>query len=401
VRALEVWWNDRHVGQFVRDGAAVTFRYDHDASETPISLSIPRHEKAAARAADRWLRNLLPDNPRVLARWQKTYGTVDAFDLIGHVGHDVAGALVLLPEGDSPDTSDAVAQLIGDDDLAARILSLRNDPDAWQDPSSHGTVRFSLAGTQGKFTAARVGPQWFWSTATLPSTHIFKPGDPRYDQLEQVEAGTLRLAAAVGVPAAAAQVYEALGQTSYLVERFDRDLSTDIATRIHTEDLAQALGREPGRKYGVSAKQVVELTQRISAEAPYDFVRELAFNTVVGNGDAHAKNYSLILADDVRLAPLYDSIPTQSYGPSHPELDTTLAMPVAGARRPPEVTTNHWRKLSRVTGLDEEQVVSLVHGVARGVAERGGDVYRDAGVDGPLLDTIVEQQRRNADVAVR
>jgi serine/threonine-protein kinase HipA len=206
VRALEVWWNDRHVGQFVKDRATVTFRYDDDAPQTPISWAIPRHEKAAARAADRWLRNLLPDNPRVLARWQRTYGTADAFDLVGQVGYDVAGALVLLPEGRSPDTSEDVAQLVDEDDLAARILSLRNDPDAWQDPASHGSVRFSLAGTQGKFTAARVGSQWFWSTATLPSTHIFKPGNPRYDQLERVEAGTLRLAAAIGVPAPPAQV---------------------------------------------------------------------------------------------------------------------------------------------------------------------------------------------------
>ena len=90
----------------------------------------------------------------------------------------------------------------------------------------------------------------------------------------------------------AAGVYEALGQTSFMVQRFDRDHSRDIATRIHTEDLAQALGREPGKKYGVSAKQVVELMARISARAPHDFIRQLAFNTVVGNGDAHGRGRS-------------------------------------------------------------------------------------------------------------
>jgi serine/threonine-protein kinase HipA len=181
------------------------------------------------------------------------------------------------------------------------------------------------------------------------------------------------------------------------VERFDRDLSTDIATRIHTEDLAQALGREPDEKYGVSAKQAVELMRRVSAGAPYDFVRQLAFNTIVGNGDAHTKNYSLVLSDDVRLAPLYDALPTQSYCASHPQLDTTLAMPIAGARRPPEVTAHRWRKLSRVTGLDEDRVVSAVRDIARAVVERGGDVYRAVGVHGALLDTIVASQRRNAD----
>lgn len=394
--ALEVWWDGRHVGQFVKDRSGTRLRYDDDAPETPVSMSLPRHGRAAAASADRWLRNLLPDNPRVLARWRSTYRTSDAFELVGQVGHDLAGAIVLLPEGSSPDAAETVAQPIGDDDLAARILSLRNDPDAWQDPATHGRVRFSLAGTQGKFTAAHVADQWFWPTATLPSTHIFKPGDARYEQLEPVEAATLALAAHAGVRAPAAAVFQALGQTSFMVERFDRDLSRDIARRLHTEDLAQALGREPGMKYGVSAAQVIELMTRVGPQAPYDFLQQLAFNTFIGNGDAHAKNYSLLLAGPVRLSPLYDAVPTQAYGRSHPELDTRLAMPIAGARRPAEVTVNHWRKLARVTGLDEERVVQIAVDVARTVTDVGEDVYRDAGVTGGLLDEVVRTQRRNA-----
>ncbi len=38
----------------------------------------------------------------------------------------------------------------------------------------------------------------------------------------------------------------------------------------------------------------------------------MVFNTLIGNGDAHAKNFSLMIQDDgsVRLAPLYDTVPT-------------------------------------------------------------------------------------------
>lgn len=62
-----------------------------------------------------------------------------------------------------------------------------------------------------------------------------------------------------------------------------------------------------------------------------EFVRQLAFNVAIGNADAHAKNYSVLLAgSQVRLAPLYDSLPTYLY----PKYDARLAMSIDGAQHP-------------------------------------------------------------------
>ena len=111
----------------------------------------------------------------------------------------------------------------------------------------------SLAGAQGKFTLARVGDDWAWSE-------------------------------------------EFLGQNTYLTERFDRDTSTDIASRIDMEDVAQALSLPPERKYNVTAQQVIKLLgSEVSEQSQHDFIRLLAFNIAIGNADAHAKNYSIML----------------------------------------------------------------------------------------------------------
>lgn len=87
------------------------------------------------------------------------------------------------------------------------------------------------------------------------------------------------------------------------------------------------------------------------------FVKQLAFNTLIGNADAHAKNYSLLLRPQgVTLAPLYDAVPVTLY----PQYNQDLAMRIAGARRPAAVTMPHWRKLARSAHLDEDAVEEVV-----------------------------------------
>lgn len=386
-RALEVWWGDEHVGQFVRDDGAVSFKYDAAWTGPAVSLSLPR-SGAAPRAAARFLDNLLPDNGRVRARWAARFTTTTAaFDLLEHVGQDVAGALVLLPEGQSPTSTQQTVGPASDDELAWRIMSIKNDPDAWLVRDLEAQVRFSLAGTQGKFTAARVGNQWLWSTVAVPSTHIFKPGRPDLPQVEALEAATLDLARSVSVAAPEASVFEVLGQTSFLVERFDRDLSGPRAVRLHTEDLTQALGLPAADKYRVTALAALRLLRsRVGDEAAYGFVTQMAFNVLVGNVDAHAKNYSLLLGrDDVRLAPLYDSVPVGAW-PGR--FDGHLAMKVSGAETPHGVALGHWRKLARTAGLDQDRVTATVEGLARGVRDHGADTYRQFGVTGPQLEAV-------------
>ncbi len=367
---LEAWLEGAYVGRFIEDeNRVVTFYYDSDAPETPISLSLPRERPATRKAAANFLANLLPDQDQVRARMARVYeaASVSSFDLLAKAGGDVAGGLVLLPEGlglpsGVPELNPAL-----DRDIADRIASIKRDPNAWV--SSDQRSRFSLAGTQGKFALAQVDGDWYWSNASLASTHIIKPARPALRGLEQAEAAALTLAASIGVPAPVANVMAVADQTAFLVERFDRQSGRPFANRLHAEDLAQATGIGPGAKYDMSAIQSLRLIASVDDEQQhlaYGFVRQLAYNTALGNADAHAKNYSLLLRPTgAALAPLYDAIPVGLY----PEFDQELAMDISGARRAQAVTLDHWRKFARTAVLDVDAVIEIVTEVASGIAE--------------------------------
>lgn len=234
--ALDAWLEGRRVGQFRDGGQLAEFHYDDDAPDTPISLSLPRGSLPTRKAASNFLDNLLPDHSATRERMARTYGarSTSTFDLLAQAGGDVAGGLVLLPAGteprfDEPDLSPALER-----DIADRIAAIKRDPDSWAPHDS--SARFSLGGTQGKFTLAQIEDEWFWSNATVPSTHILKPARPDLRGLEAAEAAAMRLANAVGLVAPAAQVLSSLDQSTYIVERFDRNNDKPVAHRLHAED---------------------------------------------------------------------------------------------------------------------------------------------------------------------
>ena len=383
-RRLEAWLDGGHVGQFIIDGDTTYFRYDTDAPDTPISLSLPRTGTATKRAAANFLENLLPDHEHTRVRLAATYGarSTDTVELLEKAGGDIAGGLVLVPEGTEPVSAAAELNPAVDRDVADRIRSIKHDPDAWAPRNL--PARFSLAGTQGKFAIASVDGDWYWSNASLPSTHIVKPGRPDLRCVEDAEVAALRLARAAGIGAPAANILRVDDQHAFIVERFDRirDPGVPIPRRLHAEDLAQARGLNPDRKYGVTARQGVESLRPVdtSGKLVRTFLMQLAFNALVGNADAHAKNYSILLQQNtISVAPMYDVVPVGLY----PSYDQKLAMRIGGARFAAEVTIHHWRKLARTSGLDENEVTDVVVGVATRVLEHNDTSW----------DTLADNQR--------
>ena len=101
----------------------------------------------------------------------------------------------------------------------------------------------------------------------------------------------------------------------FAVKRFDRGPRREL---IHIEDMAQVRGFYPDQKYTGSFETIGALVYRNhDAEALREFVRRLAFNILIGNGDAHLKNWSLIYRDPCipTLAPAYDLVATFVYRP--------------------------------------------------------------------------------------
>lgn len=382
------------------EGAQITATFEYldadRARQTPVSLSLPRAGDHAPGAAYAFLDNLLPDRSEVRQRWahERDLADVDPFTLLSAYGEDVAGALSLSTDPQLPAREPEPLLEATTDDIAARVATLTRETTSWNDPRVR--PRMSLAGAQGKFTLARIGDQWFWPTYEYPSTHILKPPSREHRRVELYEHLGLELARSVGVEAARSQVTEFGGQPTFLTERWDRAHDERGGVRLHAEDLNQALGNPTARKYDtalVGAPQLARLLADYGMERR--FVRQLAFNAGFGNADAHAKNYSVLLAGtQVVLAPIYDTVPTFLW----PHFDQRFAMPIGKAHLPAELDEKNWRSFAHQAGIDADVVCEEAFTITARLVERYEDLFAEGGADPTRLRAIRKRMgilRRN------
>lgn len=370
-RELHAFLDGQHAGVFREtvDSREAVFVYDPDYAGTPLSLSLPKNGDHLPNAAWTFLDNLLPDDSDVRKRWARErmlYG-FDPFTLLCEYGEDCAGAVSLSPDEHLPHRdADPVVEAT-DDDIASRIASLTRDTTSWTDPRVR--PRMSLAGAQGKFTLARDGDSWFWPTFEVPSTHILKPPSQKNERVEVFEALSLKLANRVGVRAADADVTEFLDQPTFITRRWDRAKGR----RLHAEDLNQATGTSTADKYGVRVRDAVRALRPHGLE--YRFVEQLAFNVAVGNHDAHAKNYSVLLhGDQVAMSPIYDTVPIFLYT----DYDQKMAMAIGRARLTESATEQNWRRLAQYAELDADAVCGVAFPVLNRVRDTMSEIFADA-----------------------
>ena len=139
--------------------------------------------------------------------------------------------------------------------------------------------------------------------------------------------------------------------------------------RVHQEDICQAAGAPPARKYenegGPGARKVIELLRTYSDRREEDvstFVDALIFNWLVAGTDAHAKNYSLLIGarGRVRLAPLYDLASALPY--EYMDFQKLrLAMKIGRSYRLRDVGGRAWRRFAGDVRLDPD---GLLHRIA-------------------------------------
>jgi serine/threonine-protein kinase HipA len=146
------------------------------------------------------------------------------------------------------------------------------------------------------------------------------------------------------------------GRPYLLVTRYDRRFDANgQAHRLHQEDFCQALGIVPERKYaaegGPTFKTGFDLLRRATtrpAGAVLAFLDAAVFNLIVGNADAHGKNFSLLYhTSGVSLAPFYDLLSTVAYT----DLSPNLAMKIAKRATIEEIGPSTWTAFADDIGL--------------------------------------------------
>ena len=306
-RALTVWWEGAVVGALTADRhGAMRFAYDADWLADPaapaLSVSLPkRAEPFPPRRCRPFFEGLLPEGAqRDAVAAVLGVSRANEFRLLERLGGEVAGALALWPAGEPPPRFEAAgtASSLADDDLAAVLASLETRPFL---AGTRG-LRLSLAGAQSKLPVALVDGRVALPAPGQPTTHILKPPIARFPATTENEAFAMRLAARLGLDAAPVEPYLVAGRACLLVTRYDRRAEPDgTVRRLHQEDICQALGIVADRKYaadgGPGFRQCFELVRRASTRPAVEVLKLLdaaIVQVLLGNADAHGKNYSLL-----------------------------------------------------------------------------------------------------------
>ncbi|UVC12158.1 type II toxin-antitoxin system HipA family toxin (plasmid) [Rhizobium sp. TH2] len=399
-RYLDVYFSNIKAGTLGQDAdGTLTYSYDveylRDGGVAAISFSMPlREEPYLDQIVRPFFSGLLPDEG---AR-QRLAGALglssgNAFGLLEVIGGECAGALSLHRAGEAPALNDdeGVEELSGER-LSDVIGKLRSRPLLGGEEG----VRLSLAGAQDKLAVIAQDDTIGLAKGGRPTTHILKPVIQGLEGTVENELFCLRLADRLKLPVPTAEMRWSNETAFLLIERYDRArASHGRIDRLHQEDFCQALSVPPELKYeeegGPSTERSVDLINRACGRPAADrlrFIRMLIFHYLVGNADAHGKNYALLYdGKSPDLAPLYDVVCTAAY----PRLAKKLAMKIGGRAVPDTTQLKHWLTLVPDTKAAQRLLVSDIANLAGNIESEADALlleFSDAGVKHPVLKAV-------------
>lgn len=332
-RRLNVFLGDEKAGTLEQDAhGQIFFTYApswlNSAQAIPLSQSLPLEEKRFTKnECLPFFSGILPeeDKREIIAK-NLGVSVKNPFSLLERIGGECGGAVELIPEGVDKGKGEHKYASLSEEELAQILKELPRRPLL----AGERGVRLSLAGVQDKIPLYFDGNTYSLPLDNSPSTHILKPAITRFEGQVYNEALALKLAKAMDIPTAEASWEKVDGIEFLLVTRYDRKIKGAAIHRIHQEDFCQALGVVPEMKYqsegGPGLKNCFELIKKVSSRPLIDLenlLKLVLFNLLIGNNDAHGKNFSLLYEGGARrLAPAYDLIATAYY----PDLDPHMAM---------------------------------------------------------------------------
>ena len=361
------------VGHISRDGSSFAYSdaYLDDPSSTPLSVSLPLQTEPYSTSELRpYFEGLLSEglSRRALAAGLQLPED-DWMALLVACGKECIGDVLICEDGSSVQNSPSCYEPVDLDELRSTFRDLTTISE------NNIGLRLSLAGVQGKTGLAHdpqrpIGQGWLRPTGLAATTHILKTSPLR--DIPELEFLCMSAAAECGIASAPVSLLD-LGTPVLVVERFDRQVTVSDkglrVERVHQEDLCQAYGMTPGSKYaelpGGSVASIARLLRLHSARPAQDLAqlaRVLVFCYVIGNCDAHLKNYSLITrarhsGNSVifSLSPAYDLVCTTRY----PKFSRSLAMELGGTRDIDEIEPRSFTRLAHDLGITPAALKSL------------------------------------------
>ena len=336
--SLNVFLNDKHIGILEKDGyGGVTFQYS-DNTDRIISLSLPIQKGAFENKQCRGFFNgLLPESEHTRITIGKKYGInpKNDFSILQAIGYDCAGAVSFFDSDDEQTPSKYLQESyeidytpLSDDELEKFINEL---------------------------------PQKPLATAT---SHIIKPAINGFNETIENEFICIKAAEKLGIKVPDVKIAYANKTKYFLIRRYDREVLDNKIKRIHQEDFCQASNIPSAYKYqaegGVDFKRCFEILRATSqpAVAINQFIQLMIFNYLIGNNDAHGKNFSILYYDngEIKFAPAYDILCSEVY----PWLSNKMAMKIGGHYKHDEILLRHFEKLAEENNINFTQLKKVI-----------------------------------------
>ncbi len=340
-------------------------------SAKAISISLPLHDEYfSAERTRRFFDGLLPEGfMRKTIATDMHFSEDDYLSILSFLGRECLGAIRICEEEDVLDS--------GYNEISEKQV---------EELASEGTKKssemiikshISLTGASGKvglYYDEKKG-KWYLPYGLAPSTHIVKQSHVRLDGIVANEQLSMMTAGKCGIEIPDSFIINVGKGTDsevlFATKRYDRIINetSEIINnlkrpfRLHQEDFAQALGISSFDKYEKGDEEYASKMFRLIRDnisnplsEQLKLYRRIVFNFVIGNTDAHIKNYSLLYnqnLNEISLAPAYDIVSTVIYENATRE----MSFGIGGTRDINRINKDNFRMMASQINLGEKIAV--------------------------------------------
>lgn len=356
---------------------AYSKHYLNSNSAVPISLNLPlQAEKFCPEVTKNYFSGLLPEGfLRESIAQNMHISPEDYLSILLLLGQECLGSIIVYED-------EKIKYKAEYEEITASQIEELASEGVSKSTSMVQEAHLSLTGASGKVGLYfdKVHDKWYLPKYTATSTHIVKQSHIRLKQIVINEILCLKTAKKLGIDVSEAFI---IGQDIdnenilFATERFDRKLSDNKIKnlykpyRLHQEDFGQALNINSLDKYETGNKsyfnEMINLIRSYSSNPMLDIEKlwKIAiFNVLIGNTDAHIKNFSLLYnpnLTNLTLAPAYDLVSTIIY----PESTRNMAFSIGGERLIDNINRNSFIEQAKECKINPSLVDSWFDEVYR------------------------------------
>jgi len=356
--SLQVMIESKEVGSVWIDRLDESYKFAYSdewkKNGYAISPNIPLQGTISPGSVKRFLENLIPEGKGLeditaFAHISKN----NTFGIIKAIGYDTSGALMF---GQKQESDKAIFREIPDKELALRIAEIQEKSIVIWDKKE----RLSLAGVQEKLPVIIKEGKIGLGDGTLSSTHIMKFQTKKQSHIVINEFFCMNLAQQIGLNVAPVELKRFNESPVLLVKRFDRVYEGESVNRLHVIDACQMLDLSSSYKYERnfgSGRDVREIREganfsklfrsanscEVPAKTKLELLNWAIFNLLIGNSDAHGKNFSFFInKHGIKPTPFYDLLCILA----HEDVEHDMAMAYGDEFNPNEIKAYQLREFA-------------------------------------------------------